>query len=85
MRFQLIVPQYPQLRENPWGLAATPTSPLVRAPKDNSVDGRSQPNRLASYKLESMNAASCDLDKAPTLVATTSPFLNSMSVGMPRT
>jgi len=37
------------------------------------------------YKFASMNAASCDLDTAPILVATTSPFLNSISVGMPRT
>ena len=39
----------------------------------------------AAYKLASMNADSCDLDTAPTLVATTSPFLKSISVGMPRT
>jgi hypothetical protein len=37
------------------------------------------------HKLASMNVASCDLDSAPILVATTSPFLNSISVGMPRT
>ena len=33
----------------------------------------------------SINAVSCDLDNAPTLVASTEPFLNSISVGMPRT
>ena len=32
----------------------------------------------------SINAVSCDLDNAPTLVASTEPFLNSISVGMPR-
>jgi len=34
--------------------------------------------------LLSMKAVSCDLDRAPTLVPTTAPFLNSISVGMPR-
>ncbi len=38
-----------------------------------------------AYKFASMNADSCDLDTAPTLVATTSPFLKSIRVGMPRT
>ena len=37
------------------------------------------------YRLLSMNALSCDLVSAPTLVASTLPFLNSISVGMPRT
>ena len=41
--------------------------------------------RRPGYKLASMNAASCDFDTAPTLVATTAPFLNSIRVGMPRT
>ena len=31
-----------------------------------------------------MNAASCVFESAPTLVASTLPFLKSMSVGMPR-
>ena len=31
-----------------------------------------------------MKAVSCDLDMAPTLVASSPPFLNSISVGMPR-
>ena len=36
-------------------------------------------------KFESINAASCDFDNAPRpLVASTLPFLNSISVGMPR-
>ena len=34
--------------------------------------------------LLSMKVASCDLDSAPTFVASTSPFLNNISVGMPR-
>lgn len=32
----------------------------------------------------SMNAVNWDLDSAPTLVASTEPFLNNISVGMPR-
>ena len=35
-------------------------------------------------RLLSMNAVSWDLETAPTLVASTSPSLNSISVGMPR-
>ena len=31
-----------------------------------------------------MNAVSWDLERAPTLVPTTAPFLNNISVGMPR-
>ncbi len=34
--------------------------------------------------LLSINAVSCDLDKAPTLVPTTAPFLKSINVGIPR-
>ena len=34
--------------------------------------------------LLSRNAVSCDFDSAPTLVASMLPFLNSISVGMPR-
>ena len=37
------------------------------------------------YRLLSMNAVSCDFESAPTLVASTLPFLNSIRVGMPRT
>ncbi len=37
------------------------------------------------YRLLSMNAASCDFDSAPSVVASMLPFLNSISVGMLRT
>jgi hypothetical protein len=37
-----------------------------------------------AYKLLSINAVNCDLDNAPTFVASTSPFLNIISVGIPR-
>ncbi len=43
-----------------------------------------RPGRRGDYRLLSMKAVSCDLDTAPTLVASTSPPLNSISVGMPR-
>ncbi|MEA3107884.1 MAG: hypothetical protein QOI88_2489 [Gammaproteobacteria bacterium] len=43
------------------------------------------PMRRTSYRFASINAASCDLDTAPILVATTSPLLKSISVGIPRT
>ncbi len=36
------------------------------------------------YILLSRKAASCDLETAPTLVASTLPFLNNIRVGMPR-
>src|SRR6185437_14734811 len=39
---------------------------------------------VASHRLLSRNADSCDFDKAPTFWASTVPFLNRMSVGMPR-
>src|SRR6185437_10527760 len=39
---------------------------------------------VASHRLLSRNADSCDLDKAPTFWAWTVPFLKRMSVGMPR-
>jgi hypothetical protein len=39
---------------------------------------------VRDQRLLSTKATSCDLDSAPTLVASTSPFLNSSSVGMPR-
>ena len=38
----------------------------------------------SSYKLVSIKAVNWDFDKAPTLVASTLPSLNSMRVGMPR-
>src|SRR5258708_40032744 len=37
------------------------------------------------YRLPSRNAVSCDFDNAPTFCAATAPFLNRISVGMPRT
>lgn len=37
-----------------------------------------------SYKLLSINAASCDLETAPTFVASTLPFLKIINVGIPR-
>src|SRR5690606_40088729 len=37
-----------------------------------------------AYSLASRKAASCDLDRAPTLVTSTLPFFNSIRVGMPR-
>jgi len=45
--------------------------------------GRSQVNGY--QMLLSMNAASCVFDNAPTFCASSVPFLNSISVGMPRT
>src|SRR5690606_36321291 len=39
---------------------------------------------IASHRLLSRKAASCDLDTAPTFWASTAPFLNRISVGMPR-
>ena len=39
---------------------------------------------VMNYRWLSMNAVSCALGSAPTLVATSSPPLNSISVGMPR-
>jgi len=44
----------------------------------------SRPARGVNYMLLSMKAVSWDLETAPTLVASTSPPLNSMRVGMPR-
>ena len=41
--------------------------------------------KLIFYILLSINFANSALVKAPTLVASTSPFLNSISVGIPRT
>src|SRR5476649_1156929 len=50
--------------------------------------GRERTARINSgYRVQillSMNAASWVLERAPTLVASTAPFLKSMSVGMPR-
>jgi CubicO group peptidase (beta-lactamase class C family) len=57
--------------------------PVMRFNSGGAQDAAPKPRR--AYRFASMNAASCDFDTAPTLVATTSPFLNSMSVGMPRT
>src|SRR5690606_23617388 len=45
--------------------------------------GRGKKSR-GLQRFASMKAASCDFETAPTLVASTAPFLNSMSVGMPR-
>ena len=42
------------------------------------------PGFRAPQTLLSMNAVSCDFDTAPTLVDSTLPFLNSISVGIPR-
>src|SRR5450631_2581224 len=50
--------------------------------------GRERTARIDSgYRVQillSMNAASWVFESAPTLVASTAPFLKSMSVGMPR-
>jgi hypothetical protein len=61
---------------------------------DAGADGQSrQPDGAEStvrsadygdYRLLSIKAASCDLERAPTLVASTLPFLKIISVGMPR-
>src|SRR5512140_2552177 len=52
------------------------------------VIGRVQPSgrtrRNRGHRLLSMKAVSCDLETAPTFVASTEPFLNSIRVGMPR-
>lgn len=64
---------------------------MIIAPDKYSLNTQTRPfffdgsSRDGSYMLLSMNAASCDFVNAPTLVASTSPSLNSMSVGMPRT
>ena len=39
----------------------------------------------SAYRWLSIKAFSCDFDIAPTLVASTAPFLKIISVGMPRT
>ena len=43
-----------------------------------------RPGGYGDYRLLSIKAASCDFDSAPTLVASTLPFLKIIRVGMPR-
>ena len=50
--------------------------------------GRANSQGNSGYRdqmLLSMNAASCVLESAPTFCASSVPFLNSISVGIPRT
>lgn len=52
---------------------------------DAGVDNLSAPEIIVRFQmLLSRNAVSCDFETAPTLVASTLPLLNSISVGMPR-
>src|SRR5690606_2300898 len=46
--------------------------------------GRGRARAGKAYSALSRKAVSWDLESAPTLVAATWPFLNSISVGMPR-
>ena len=50
----------------------------------DGLEGPGAPMRPL-YRLPSRNAVSCDFDSAPTFCAATAPFLNRISVGMPRT
>src|SRR5512139_868670 len=43
-----------------------------------------RPEGHGDYRLLSIKAASCDFERAPTLVASTLPFLKIIRVGMPR-
>ena len=56
----------------------------VRGKGGHGPEGPWRVHRLDQSVL-SRNAVSWDFDRAPTLVASTSPFLNTVSVGMPRT
>src|SRR5690606_3641971 len=56
----------------------------IRVRGRSSRYGRERDRFKCCYRLLSRKALSWDLDRAPTLVASTLPFLNSMSVGMPR-
>lgn len=68
------------------GRAATPAVSNIRGTPRFGGDARGKQIFLARglQRLLSMKAVNWDLDKAPTLVASTLPSLNSIKVGMPR-
>src|SRR5690606_38104209 len=54
----------------------------ARAEKPHEPSGGSKPP--TNQRWLSRNSVSCDFDSAPTLVSTTAPLRNSISVGLPR-
>src|SRR5574343_1720111 len=64
------------------GRRMTPDGCLSRLPE--SAERTFRPGDYGDYRLLSIKAASWDLDSAPTLVASTLPFLKIIRVGMPR-
>src|SRR5262249_16776441 len=61
------------------GALVGPVTALITEVASHLIDLWSDESRLVSR-----NAASCDLETAPTFWASTVPFLNRISVGMPR-
>src|SRR5919205_214504 len=57
---------------------------LLLEPRPLRDGGLNYAYRITVQMLLSRNAVSCDLESAPTRVASTLPFLKSISVGMPR-
>src|SRR5690606_18179318 len=62
---------------------SAPVQPIIKRIGDELITG--WPGLTAYYRVLSRKAESWDLDSAPTLAASTSPFLNTVRVGMPRT
>lgn len=61
------------------------TAPRIEVKSGDLLDeAESRPACADNQRLLSMKAVNCDLDTAPTLVASTSPARNSINVGMPR-